>query len=94
MMMHEYRSALDELAAFNAGEGEDEDGKAIFGRLVAAVRKIIAARARDWHGVLDKVTVAQNVARAFQDNLSLRVNVRTVDKLPRFEMKAHRWVRQ
>ena len=35
----------------------------------------------------------QKLASAFQDLLSLRVNVRAVTSLPRFDMKAKRWVR-
>jgi phenylacetate-CoA ligase len=36
-------------------------------------------------------TIVQNLERAFQDNLSLRVDVRAVPSLTRFEMKAKRW---
>ena len=41
----------------------------------------------------DAAATLQAILRAFQDNMSLRVSARTVDKLPRFEMKAQRWVR-
>ena len=43
-------------------------------------------------GAADPDALAGKVERAFQQMLSLRVSVRAVATLPRFEMKAKRWV--
>ena len=44
-------------------------------------------------GIPNAGVLAQRIETAFHDNLSLRVAVRTVAALPRFDMKAKRWVR-
>ncbi len=41
----------------------------------------------------DPAALTRKIERAFQDVLSLRVAVRTVAVLPRFDMKAKRWSR-
>ena len=43
-------------------------------------------------GAADPDALAGKVERAFQQMLSLRVSVRAVATLTRFEMKAKRWV--
>ena len=45
-------------------------------------------------GAVDAKALAAKVESAFQQMLSLRVGVRAVPALPRFEMKAKRWVKQ
>ena len=44
-------------------------------------------------GLADPAMIARKVESAFQDLLSLRVPVRIVQTLPRFEMKSKRWAR-
>jgi len=41
----------------------------------------------------DPTGLAQKLQQLFQDLLSLRVSVQTVPSLPRFELKAKRWLR-
>jgi phenylacetate-coenzyme A ligase PaaK-like adenylate-forming protein len=41
----------------------------------------------------DPKALVQKLEAAFQDQLSLRVSVRLVSSLPRFELKAKRWLR-
>jgi len=42
----------------------------------------------------DVASLKQTLSKAFQNKLSLRVPIEIVDSLPRFELKAKRWIRE
>jgi len=84
-----FPSAVDEIIQNCGGVAEYRVHVTKAGALTELAVEIEAAK-----DMSDVTSLARKLERAFHDALSLRVPVRTVTALPRFEMKAKRWVRE